>query len=102
MKASLKAREIDIKSLIIGFLLAVVFFLTLGSASGTQDVRIVGISTYDDLNVKIEEIKSSLELPVEIKDAEYNLEIPVKIVGVKYSTEIPVKIEGQPIDVRIK
>jgi hypothetical protein len=110
MKANLKAKEIDIKSLIIGFLLAVVLFLTLGSASGTQDVRIVGISTYDDLNVKIEDIlkvkiediNSSLELPVEIKDAQYNLEIPVKIVGVKYSTEIPVKIENQPIDVRIK
>ncbi|MGD2088085.1 MAG: hypothetical protein PVH61_18035 [Candidatus Aminicenantes bacterium] len=102
MKANLNVKEIDVKSLIIGFLLAVVLFLTLGSASGTQDVRIVGISTYDDLKVKIEDIKSSLELPVEIKDVEYNLEIPVKIVEVKYSMEIPVKIEDQPIDVRIK
>jgi|GEM_PF-1170871 len=102
MKANLKVKEIDVKSLIIGFLLAVVLFLTLGSASGTQDVRIVGISTYDDLNVKIEDIKSSIKLPVEIKDAEYNLEIPVRIVGVKYSTEIPVKIENQPVDVRVR
>jgi hypothetical protein len=110
MKASLKAKEIDVKSLIIGFLLATVLFLTLGSASGTQDVRIVGISTNDDLNVKIEDIlkvkiediKSSLELPVEIKDVQWNLEIPVKIEEVKNSIEIPVKIKDQPIDVRIK
>lgn len=102
MKASLKAKEIDVKSLIIGFLLAVVLFLTLGSASGTQDVRIVGISTYDDLSVKIEDIKSSLEFPVEIKDVKYDLEFPVKIVEVKYSMEIPVKIKDQPIDVKVK
>jgi hypothetical protein len=110
MKANLKIREIDIKSLIIGFLLAVVLFLTLGSSSVTQDVRIVGISTYDDLGVKIEDIlkvkiediNSSIKLPVEIKDVEYNLEFPVKIVEVKYSMEIPVKIKDQPIDVKIK
>jgi hypothetical protein len=110
MKASLKVKEIDVKSLIIGFLLAVVLFLSLGSASGTQDVRIVGISTYDDLNVnmkdilkvKIEDVNTSLEIPVEIKDIEYNLKIPVNIEDVKSSIEIPVKIEDQPIDVRIK
>ena len=102
MKVSLKAKEIDIKSLIIGFLLAVVLFLTLGSSSGTQDVRIVGISTYDDLKVKIEDIKSSLAFPVEIKDVKYDLQFPVKIVEVKYSMEIPVKINNQPIDVKIK
>jgi hypothetical protein len=102
MTASLKLKEIDVKSLIIGFLMAVVLFLTLGSSSGTQDVRIVGISTYDDLKVKIEDIKSSLELPVEIKAVEWNLEIPVKIEEVKNSIELPVKINGQPIDVKIK
>jgi hypothetical protein len=105
MKASLKAKEIDVKSLIIGFLLAIVLFLTLGSASGTQDVRIVGISTYDDLGVKIEDIKSSLEFPVEIKDVNSNLQFPVKIVEFKYFMEIPeipVKIKDQPIDVTIK
>ena len=110
MKVSLKAKEIDVKSLIIGFLLAVVFFLTLGSASGTQDVRIVGISTYDDLNVKmkdilkvkIEDVNSSLEVPVEIKDIEYNLKFPVNIEEVKSSIKIPVKIDDQPIEVRIK
>ena len=102
MKVSLKAKEIDIKSLIIGFLLAVVLFLTLGSSSGTQDVRIVGISTYDDLKVKIEDIKSSLEFPVEIKDVKYDLQFPVKIVEVKYSLEVPVKISSQPIEVKVK
>ena len=118
MKVSLKAKEIDIKSLIIGFLLATVLFLTLGSASGTQDVRIVGISTYDDLKVKmddtlkvkmddtlkvrIEDIKSSLELPVEIKAVEWNLAIPVKIEEVNNSIVVPVKINDQPIDVKIK
>ena len=97
MKTKTNAKEIDIKSLIIGFLLAVVVFLTLGSAagtSGTQDVRIVDISTYDSLKVKIEDINSSLEFPVEIKDVKYNTEIPVKIVDVKYSLEIPVKIKN--------
>jgi hypothetical protein len=110
MTASLKLKEIDVKSLIIGFLMAVVLFLTLGSSSGTQDVLIVGISTYDDLKVKIEDIlkvkiediKSSLELPVEIKAVEWTLEIPVKIEEVKNSIELPVKINGQPIDVKIK
>lgn len=102
MKASLKVKEIDIKSLIIGFLLAAVLFLTLGSASGTQDVRIVGISTYDKMMVEIADIKSSLELPVEVKDIKYDLQVPVKIVEVKYSLEIPVKIKDQPIDVNVK
>ena len=85
----IKSKEIDLKSLIIGFLLATVLFLTLGAGSGTQDVRIVGISTYDNLRIKIEKIDSSVELPVKIND-------------VKYSFEMPVTIKDQPIDVKVK
>jgi hypothetical protein len=85
------SKEIDLKSLIIGFLLAAVLFLTLGAggSSGTQDVRIVGVSTYDALRIKIDDVNSSVE-------------VPVKITEVKYAVEIPVKIEDQPINVRIK
>ena len=85
----IKSKEIDLKSLIIGFLLATVVFLTLGAGSGTQDVRIVGISTYDNLRIKVEKIDSSVELPVKIND-------------VKYSFEMPVTIKDQPIDVKVK
>jgi hypothetical protein len=88
-KMKIKSKEIDLKSFIIGFLLAAVVFLVLGAGSGTQDVRIVGISTYDNLRIKIEKIDSSVELPVKIND-------------VKYSFEIPVTIKGQPIDVKVK
>lgn len=65
------AKEIDIKSFLIGFLLAVVILLSLGSgpaASGTMDVRIVGVDTYDELEVKIEEVGYSVKVPVVIKD----------------------------------
>jgi len=93
MKIKLNAKEIDFKSLLIGFLLAAVLFLTLGSSSGVQDVRIVGISSYESLPVKIEEVRSSLDIPVEIKDADSNMELPVKIVDIKYSLEVPVKIK---------
>ena len=85
----IKSKEIDLKSLIIGFLLATVVFLTLGAGSGTQDVRIVGISTYDNLRIKVEKIDSSVELPVKIND-------------IKYSFEMPVTIKDQPIDVKVK
>ncbi len=52
----IKSREIDFKSLIIGFLLATVLFLSLGaySSSGTQDVSIVGVNTQDTLYVQIQ------------------------------------------------
>jgi hypothetical protein len=102
MNSGLKTREIDLKSLMIGFLLAVVLFLTLGSGSGTQDVRIVDISTTDELRVKLEDIKSSLAIPVEIKDVEYDVQVPVKLVEIKYSMEVPVTIKDQPVEVRIK
>ena len=36
-------KEIDIKSLLIGFLLAATILLAMGAASGTQNVRIVGV-----------------------------------------------------------
>ena len=101
MFTKIKTKEIDLKSLMIGFLLAAVIFLTLGSGSGTQDVRIVGISTYDDLKVNIEDIKSSLKIPVEIKDIQYDVQVPVKLVEVKYAMEIPVTIKDQPLEVKL-
>jgi len=36
-------KNIDLKSLLIGFLLATTLLLAMGAASGTQNVRIVGI-----------------------------------------------------------
>lgn len=64
------AKEIDFKSLIIGFLLAVVVFLAIGAkpGSGTMDVRIVGVDTYDELKIKIEDVGYSVKVPVVIKD----------------------------------
>ena len=85
----IKVKEIDFKSFIIGFLLASVVFLAMGSGSGTQDVRIVGVSTYDNLRVRVEKIDASEE-------------VPVKIVDVEYGYKIPVNIENQPVDVRVK
>lgn len=73
------AKEIDFKSLIIGFLLAAVIFLLMGASpasSGTRDVRIVGISS--------------------------SVEIPVKINDVGYSVKIPVEIKNQPIEIKTK
>ena len=91
---SFKKAEIDIKSLLIGFLLATVLFLSLGAGySGTQDVRIVGINTYDKMKVSIEKINTSGELPVEIADVSSSVEVPVKIMGTKYNTPVPVKIK---------
>ncbi|MCP5050508.1 MAG: hypothetical protein GY940_25310 [bacterium] len=86
-----KSKEIDFKSLIIGFLLATVLFLTLGAypGSGTQDVRIVGVYTSNKLNVSIREVNSSLEVPVKLK-------------RVDSSIRVPVKIENQPIEVKTR
>jgi len=94
------AKEIDFKSMVIGFLLAAVVFLSIGaySSSGTQDVRIVGISTYDKLPVKIADVDSYKEIPVKI--TEVRTDVPVKITGVNYNTEIGVKILNQPIEVK--
>ncbi len=51
-------KTIDFKSLLIGFLLATIIFLAIGAASGTQNVRIVGIdsnfSDWDPIKVKVE------------------------------------------------
>jgi hypothetical protein len=102
MKVKVNVKEIDLKSLLIGFLLAAVLFLTLGAGSGTQDVRIVGVSTYDNLRVHLEKISSSEQIPVKLEEIKYNMEIPVRLEEIKYNMEIPVKIENQPIDVRVK
>jgi len=81
MSIKFNVKEIDFKSFLIGFLLAAVVFLSLGSSSGTQDVRIVGVSmsSYDHIPVKIEDIKSNVEFPVKLVDVKYSLEVPVKI-----------------------
>jgi len=51
-------KEIDLKSLLIGFLLASTLLLAIGAASGTQDVRIVGIdsnfSDWDPIKVEVQ------------------------------------------------
>lgn len=98
----IKVKEIDFKSFIIGFLLASVVFLAMGSNSGTQDVRIVGVSTYDNLHVQVEKINTSEEVPVKLSEVEYNIKVPVKIVDVEYGYKVPIKIENQPVDVRVK
>jgi hypothetical protein len=50
-------KEIDIKSLLIGFLLATTLLLAIGAASGTQNVRIVGIdknfTDWDAIKVEV-------------------------------------------------
>jgi len=71
IKMSAIAKEIDFKSFLIGFLLAMVILLSLGSgpaSSGTQDVRIVDINTSDKLEVTIADIGYSVKVPVVIKD----------------------------------
>jgi hypothetical protein len=100
----LKAKEIDFKSLMIGFLLAAVLFLGIGAyaGSGTQDVRIVGVSTYDNLRVKIERIDSSAEMKVNIHNVGSSLKVPVRIEEIRYNLEVPVKIEDQPIEVKTR
>ena len=71
-----KAKEIDLRSLIIGFLLATVLFMFLAAGSGTQDVRIVAASS--------------------------SIEVPVKIADVGYRVKIPVEIKDQPITVKTR
>ena len=39
-------KDIDLKSLIIGFLLVATLMLSIGAKSGTQDIRIVGIDKH--------------------------------------------------------
>jgi hypothetical protein len=50
-------KTIDLKSLLIGFLLATTLMLGIGATSGTQDVRIVGIdksfSDWDAIKVEL-------------------------------------------------
>ncbi len=88
-----KLQDIDFKSFIIGFLLAAVVFLSVAAAagSGTQDVRIVDIDTYDTLRVKLDEV-GSVTVPVKIEGINYSLELPVKIEGIDSSVKLPVRI----------
>jgi len=50
-----KIKEIDFRSFLIGFMLAVLLLLTLGGTGGVQDIRIVGIDTYDAMRLKLED-----------------------------------------------
>lgn len=100
----IKKKGLDLKSFLIGFLLATTLFFGLGSSfgSGTQDVRIVGVSTYDNLRVKIDRIGSSVEMPVKIGSINSSSTIPVKISDIDYSVELPIKIKDQPLEVKLK
>lgn len=73
------ARHFDIKSLIIGFLLAVVLMLTIGSSYGPQEVKIVGIDYGTTIPVKLVDAASGVEIPVLIKGTKYNDPLPVRI-----------------------
>jgi len=50
-------KNIDFKSLLIGFLLATVLWLTMGNRNSTLDVRIVGVkksyADWDELKVEL-------------------------------------------------
>lgn len=50
-------KTIDLKSLLIGFLLAATLMLAIGATSGTQNVRIVGIDSnfadWDAIKVEV-------------------------------------------------
>ena len=50
-------KQLDFKSLVIGFLLASVAWLAMGNRSSTLDVRIVGVkksySDWDELKVEL-------------------------------------------------
>ncbi|MCP4154858.1 MAG: hypothetical protein GY757_44460, partial [bacterium] len=65
---------------------------TIGASSGTRDVRIVGINTYDDLRVSVEKINTR-DIPVKITDVDSSAELKVIINGTKYNDPIPVKIK---------
>ena len=51
-----RMNKLDIKSFLIGFLLATTLLLAIGASKGTQDVRIVGIDEnygdWDAISVK--------------------------------------------------
>ncbi len=71
-------RTIDVKSFLIGFLLALVMALLMGSgsSSGVMNVKIVGFSGNDSI-------------PVTLKDSTMKMEI----VDVRYGVELPVVIK---------
>lgn len=89
-----KIKEIDLKSLIIGFLLATLAFMLLGSGSSVQDVRIVGTGYSSfQLPVKIVEVRTSDELPVKIEAIDYSVKIPVKLVDIDTYDELNVRVK---------
>lgn len=90
-----KKNEIDVKSLIIGFLLATVVFLLLGSGSNVQDVRIVGTGYSSfKLPVTIVDVETSNELPIRLEETNSSLRIPVKLVDIDTYDELNVRVKN--------
>lgn len=90
-----KKKEIDVKSLIIGFLLATVVFLLLGSGSNVQDVRIVGTGYSSfKLPVTIVDVETSNELPIRLEETNSSLRIPVKLVDIDTYDELNVRVKN--------
>ncbi|MCK4763384.1 MAG: hypothetical protein KAW12_14390 [Candidatus Aminicenantes bacterium] len=89
-----KIKEIDLKSLLIGFLLATLAFVLLGSGSSVQDVRIVGTGYSSfQVPVKIVAVSTGDELPVKIEAVDYSLKIPVKLVDIDTYDELNVRVK---------
>ncbi len=93
---TLKGKEIDFKSMVIGFLLAMVMMLLMGAGpsapppmSGPLDVRIVDIETRDSMQVKLEGVDRYSPLAVQIKDQTVKVRVENKVdVDVKNKVEI--------------
>lgn len=86
---SFSGKEIDFKSMVIGFLLAVVLFLLIGAAPGSdgvQEVRIVN-SDWSAVPVKLEGVRNII--PVKIESV--GDELPVKLEEVKYGLVLDVR-----------
>jgi tetrahydromethanopterin S-methyltransferase subunit G len=89
-----KKREIDLKSLIIGFLLATVTFLLFGSGANVQDVRIVGAGYSSfKLPVTIVDVETSNELRIRLEEVNSSLRIPVKLVDIDTYDELNVRVK---------
>lgn len=104
INVKVKNKEIDFKSVLIGFLLATVVFLSLGSGyGGTQNVRIIGVDSNTLLPVNVKEVYRHISMPtvpVKVESLNTSLEFPVKINDVGYSAELKVKVVDQPIRVQ--
>ncbi len=68
-------KSMDVKSFLIGFMLAVIIALVLGAAGHpeVQEVRIVGFSGSERLPVSL----TDSTLKIELVDVKYGVELPV-------------------------